>query len=282
MNKKLTVFMPVYNSERYLRKSIDSILNQSYKNFEFLIINDGSTDSSVDIINSYNDKRIKLINNKENKGIPYTRNLGLELSTGDYIAIMDSDDISYINRLEKQINYLELNPDIDILSSNFDELYNNSIIKSKSNNKNSDVIKIELMFRCCIGNPTVMMRRKTFVDNKINYREECFVAQDYSFWVESIKKCKFYHMKDSLIAYRTGHENITKKSSKNKQKRKNIIDKIRVRALEYNGFKLNERELYYFNKVFSDPKINLSVNDFLEVKKVLKKMVLINSNKNIF
>ena len=106
MNKKITVFMPVYNSERYLKEAIDSILNQSYKNFELLIINDGSTDSSIDIIKSYNDSRIKLINNDCNKGLPYTRNLGLKLAKGDYIAIMDSDDISYIHRLKKQIEFL--------------------------------------------------------------------------------------------------------------------------------------------------------------------------------
>lgn len=281
--KKVTVFMPVYNSEKYLNTSIDSILNQTYKNFELLIIDDGSTDSSMDIINSYNDTRIKVIKNNENKGLPYTRNLGLNLSTGDYIAIMDSDDISYPNRLEKQVDFLEKNQEIDILSSNCDELVDEVILKTKSVNKKSDEVKLELNFRCCIGNPTVMMRRKSIIDKNISYREECFIAQDYSFWVDCISSCNFYHMKESLIAYRTGHNNITKKTVQKKaEERKKIIDEIRTRALKNNGFVLSQNELNHFNKVFSDPKLELTKDDFILIKNILKKLQYINNDKKIF
>ena len=275
--------MPVYNSEKYLKESIDSILNQSYKDFELLIIDDGSTDSSIDIINSYNDSRIRVIKNNENKGLPYTRNLGLKLATGDYIAVMDSDDISYPNRLERQVDFLEKNLDIDILSSNFDNLENETILKTKSKDKNSDEIKIELMFRCCIGNPTVMMRKQSIIDKKLTYRDECFIAQDYSFWVDSINKCKFYHINESLIAYRTGHDNITKKSINKKNiERKQIIDSIRFRALSNNGFIINNDDIMYFNKVFSDPKVKVTIEDFILLKNTLNKLHSINNTKQIF
>src|SRR5690242_9380591 len=99
--------MPVYNASSYLREAIESILNQTYSNFEFIIINDGSTDNSLEIIRSYHDPRISVVNNETNLGIIKTRNKGLKLAKGKYIANMDADDISLSSRLEKQVQYLE-------------------------------------------------------------------------------------------------------------------------------------------------------------------------------
>src|SRR5690606_28917246 len=109
----VTVFMPVYNSEQYIREALESILNQTYQNLDILLVDDGSTDRSVEIIKSYQDTRIRLIQNEKNMGIPYTRNVGLKEAKGKYIAIMDSDDIAVSNRIERQIQYLETNPHID-------------------------------------------------------------------------------------------------------------------------------------------------------------------------
>src|SRR5690242_1454586 len=111
----LTVLMPVYNAERFLREAIDSILAQSLQQFEFLIIDDGSTDSSVDIIRSYTDSRIRFIQNERNLGISATLNKGIELSKTELIARMDADDISYPTRLEKQYQYFLTHPDCALL-----------------------------------------------------------------------------------------------------------------------------------------------------------------------
>ena len=99
---KITVLMPVYNAGKYLREAIDSILNQSFSDFEFLIINDGSTDNSKNIIESYNDQRIKFIENDKNSGVIFSLNRGLDLAKGGYIARMDADDISLRDRLKIQ------------------------------------------------------------------------------------------------------------------------------------------------------------------------------------
>ena len=114
---KVTIAMPVYNDTLYLREAIDSILNQTYKDFIFLIINDGSTDNSEDIIASYTDKRIKLINHPYNMGRPAARNTALEAADTEYLAWMDADDIAFPNRLQQQIAFLDSHPEISICGS---------------------------------------------------------------------------------------------------------------------------------------------------------------------
>ena len=114
---KVTVLMPVYNGSKYLKAAIDSILSQSFTDFEFLIINDGSTDDSVKIINSYHDQRIKLIDNKINQGLVAVLNQGLKLAIGEYIARMDSDDFSTCNRLSQQVRFMDKHNDIGVLGS---------------------------------------------------------------------------------------------------------------------------------------------------------------------
>ena len=112
----LSVIMPVFNGERYLTDSINSILNQSFKNFEFIIINDCSTDKTNDILNEYKslDSRVLVINNIKNKGIAYSLNEAIKISKSDLIVRMDADDISLPNRLKKQLDYMNQNPDIAI------------------------------------------------------------------------------------------------------------------------------------------------------------------------
>jgi len=109
--------MPVYNVEKYLQASIDSILNQDFQDFEFIIINDGSTDGSEAKIKTYTDPRIRYISNHGNMGLVFTLNLGIERATGEWIARMDGDDISLPNRFSEQLKYLKDHTEIDILAS---------------------------------------------------------------------------------------------------------------------------------------------------------------------
>ena len=107
MNKPLvTVFIPVYNCEKYIKESLESIINQTYENLDILIIDDGSTDNTVNLIKQYKDTRIRLLRNDKNRGIPYTRSRGLEECRGEYLALMDADDISLSERIKKQVNFL--------------------------------------------------------------------------------------------------------------------------------------------------------------------------------
>src|SRR6266498_4162605 len=120
----VTVLMSVYNGERYLSEAIDSIINQTFADFEFVIINDGSTDSSREIINAYRDPRIRLVDNSQNIGLPKSLNLGLALARGEYVARQDADDISHPTRFEKQVEYLDDHGEVVVLGTrvwNMDE-----------------------------------------------------------------------------------------------------------------------------------------------------------------
>ena len=124
---KVTVLMPVYNGEKYLNQAIDSILTQTFSDFEFLIIEDGSTDQSAEIIKSYSDSRIKLVCNDKNLKLAATLDKGLELSRGEYVARMDCDDISLRERLERQVEYLNSNNDICLVGSGFKLISDNKV-----------------------------------------------------------------------------------------------------------------------------------------------------------
>lgn len=294
MKKKVSIIMPVYNSEKYLKEAIESILNQTYTNFKLIIINDGSTDGSLDIINEYikNDERIELFNNDGNKGLPYTRKRGLELADTEYIALMDSDDISYNQRLEEQVKYLDENKKIDVVATDFDYLINNEIKKVKRISFNRAIeeenlmISYQLMFFNPILNSSAMFRSEFIKKHNINYDKDYFVAQDYVFWVDCKRNGMFHIIDKKLIAYRKGHENITKKSSSSRSKeRKELIDRIRINAINNNGFKLGKNQLEIFNKVFSDPFIELEKNDFYLIYNVIEEMIsqiCQEDNKKIF
>lgn len=123
---KISVIMPTYNAETYVREAIESILNQTFADFEFLILDGGSKDKTIEIIESYNDDRIKIYKNCGT--IPQSLNKGIKEATGEYIARMDADDISLPNRLKKQLNVLQKNKDIAILGTKAQILHNNHLI----------------------------------------------------------------------------------------------------------------------------------------------------------
>lgn len=275
---RVTVFMPVYNSSKYIKKSIQSILNQSYKDFELLIIDDGSTDNSLDVINSFNDERIKVFKNYENKGLPYTRNRGLNLASGEYIAIMDSDDIAMKNRLEKQVNFLDSNKDIQIVTSDEIILYKGIPVKRIKRNPNSIYIKFALLFDNYIGNTTVMFDKK--ISENFKYNTECFVCQDYDFWVNLNTKYKFGSIESPLMMYRTGHENITKVSnSRKKVERSKVLYNIRNKALKNLGVELSSNDLYRLNNFLDFNNKNLE--KFKGIEEIIFEIVnSLNINNN--
>lgn len=161
-NPKVSIILPVYNAEKFLDETITSILNQSFEDFEFIIINDESKDKSPDIIKKYfkKDKRIIFVNNEKNLGCVNTRNRGLRMANGEYIAVMDSDDVSLRDRFKIQVNYLDKHPEIFLIGGSaivIDEEGNKLGILSKYDNH----IKVEkkLQEANCIIHPSVMHRK---------------------------------------------------------------------------------------------------------------------------
>ena len=197
----LTVLMPVYNAEKFLDESIGSILNQTYLEFELLILDDASTDNSLKIIKNYakEDKRIRVLINKTNQKQAKCRNRLLKNTTTEFIAWMDADDISVIYRLQMQMDFLKQNPDIDVVSSHlayFDK--NNVIIKAPlGDNKIKSVFLLDCAVAgCCI------VRMKKIRANKIAYNEDLKSAEDFQYWVDCCPFVNFATIGKVLYKYR--------------------------------------------------------------------------------
>lgn len=275
---KITVFMPLYNAEKYLKKSIDSILNQTFRDFELLIVDDGSTDNSVNIINEYSDNRIRLIKNENNKGIPYTRNVGLDNAKGEYIAIMDSDDIASVDRLAKQAQYLDEHKDVGVITSSYYIMRKNINIRKVFKKNNDEFIKAYLLFDSYLCNPATMIRSS--LRKFARYNEEYFVCQDFDFWVQLIDKTKFASIEEPLLMYRTGHMNITQKSNRsNQEKRNSILYKIRKNSLEMRGFILENSDIANLNLLLDFN--NNNIDKIYNAIPILKRICDINNNLNI-
>jgi glycosyltransferase involved in cell wall biosynthesis len=281
----VTVFIPVYNSEDYVAASLDSILNQTYSNLEILIINDGSSDQTEEIICSYDDSRIRLLNNDENRGIPYTRNRGLEEARGKYLAVMDADDLALKNRMEVQVNYLEKNPEIDAVGSYFKRIGNqfNKVVKRKW--CKSDELQVALLFFNRIANPTAMIRLASLEERKMKYNESFFVAQDYELWSRLTRTGKVEVIPEVLMNYRTGHDNVSKTSrdSDKQKRRKQLIDRIHEDLLLYYGFPLNDEDLLLFKMLFNDtPPPSWEKHEINQIPDMINKLRQHNIGQNLF
>ena len=182
---KISVLMPVYNGDQFLDKSIKSVLNQTFNNFEYIIINDGSTDGSLKIIESYRDSRIKIINYSKNRGITFALNNGLNVAIGDYIARQDQDDISYPDRFMLQIEYLE-NNDVDLVDTNFifiDE--NDNYLQDYEKRYFSPDETLSHLFFYEMVHASIMCKRSLFTKYNIQYRKR--PTEDYDLFIRLAK-----------------------------------------------------------------------------------------------
>lgn len=205
----VTVLMPAYNVEKYVAWAIESILNQLYDNFEFLIFEDGSTDDTLKIIQSFEDERIKLYTHPFNQGHIQHLNTGLRIAKGKYIARMDADDIALPERLKKQVSFLESHPDYVIVGSQARYIYGDgqtpSKIKSKLHTKNKFLQACTLFYAPFI-HPTVMMR--TEIAQSYGYSVE-YAAEDIHLWGQILSHHKGYNLPDVLLHYRIHDKNIS-------------------------------------------------------------------------
>jgi glycosyltransferase involved in cell wall biosynthesis len=204
--------MATFNTpHEYLRASIQSILNQTYSNFEFIIIDDGSSNNDSKVIKEFKDNRILFFQNSVNIGLASTLNLGIKLSNGKYIARMDSDDIALKNRLMKQITYLEKNPTIDILGSS--ALYFGSYEKRVNFKRNDNLIKPFLFLGNPICHPTVVFRKKIIENNNLLYPVNQR-SEDYAMWIKCFELgLKFHNLNEISLKYRVHSKQVTQNNN---------------------------------------------------------------------
>jgi len=212
MTPKISVIMPVYNAEKYVSLAIESILGQTYKDFELIMINDGSTDSSLSIMEKYSltDHRIRLASREKTKGVAVSLNEGLAMARGEYIARMDADDISLPQRFEKQVVFLEGHPDIAVVGSSVLVVDPEGLPIAPRilppTHEEIDRGLMRYLIERRMYHPTMMMRRSV-VSTIGGYRKE-FAAEDYDLLLRLVEICKLANLPEVLLEYREHFSNV--------------------------------------------------------------------------
>jgi glycosyltransferase involved in cell wall biosynthesis len=209
MKNLVSVLMPVFNGEKYLKEAIESILSQSYELFEFLIIDDGSTDSSLDIIRLYEDERIRVISNAENIGLIKTLNLGISLCKGDFIARFDCDDVSMPYRLNDQINYLKNNSKSVLVGGQAIRIdAQGNEIKKMNVPLSHKGICLGMVFGNKIFHPAAMIRKSSLPDfpYDIGWKH----VEDFYLWLHLSEKGEFHNLNKVVLKYRWHSSNVSK------------------------------------------------------------------------
>lgn len=196
----LTIILPVYNGERYLREAIDSVLSQTYRDFELWVCNDGSTDGTVAIIDSYIDPRVRRIDNPHNMGLVATLNHAFALVQSPYIARMDDDDLWEPDKLERQMALLSARPDVGICGTSIHKF--GDIESTMFFPEESDALKVGLLFYCMMSHPSVVYRRSFLVESGLFYRADYFPAEDYKMWVDALQHTHIHNLQQPLVHYR--------------------------------------------------------------------------------
>lgn len=271
---RVTVLMPVFNVEKYIREAIDSILNQTFSDFILLILDDYSTDNTAKIVSEYTDQRIKYYKQDKNVGLSENLNTGVALADTEYLARMDGDDISVATCLEKQINFLDTHPDIDICSVGFQFFgaKNSTVIFPE----NHEDIKAAQIFGNCIILP--MFRRQFFTDNNLKYKTDAFPAEDYRMWSECLMIGKAYNLQEVLFYYRMHPEQI---STEKKQKQAEKANEVRLFLYKYLSTNVETDFLdFYLNKFCAYD--NIALEDIKKIKDFGEFLIKENSKSEHF
>ena len=273
---KVSVIMPTYNAQEYLRESLESVLNQTFEDFELLIIDDGSTDKTIEIINSYQDKRIKIIQG-DKKGISSALNKGIENASGKYIARMDADDICAPNRFENQVKYLDNTPEIGMSVTWVDIISDYKFSFWGKDAKTPKDFNTALLFQNPIVHPSVMFRTQLFKDKGLKYNENYKCAEDYELWSRLINTINIGVIQKNLLHYRFYENNAT--NNMKVQGKINYLSVIQRNLLQYCNIAVNGMllETFYPNIIFE--KIN--ENDILDIILLYLNIIeVLKSNNN--
>ena len=264
---QISVVMPVYNREQYLKESIESILSQNFTNFEFIIVDDQSTDSSWQIIQKYaaKDSRIVAVKNNNTKGCWAARNFGWDLAKGKYMAIMDSDDIALPERLQKEFDFMEQNLDVDICGSWIKTF--GAEEQTIQTFKTHEEIRDSMFFINSMAQPTLILRLSSLEKLQIRYSNN--VAEDYDLWSKIIEKLKFANIPEVLMLYRI-HSNQIGVANKTEQDQN--ANYIRIRNLKNIGITLSEKEVQIYLDIIKGKVAKKNKKDLISTIKMLDKI----------
>lgn len=271
-NPKISVLMPVLNDEKNLRDSIQSILTQTFNDFEFIIIDNGSTDRSKEIITSFQDSRIQLICNQKKMGLSASLNTGIKGSRGEYIARMDADDISLPTRLAKQISFMNSHLDIGICGTWIKLLgeLNGHIWKYHSK---PQILRSELFFNNVFAHPTILMRRKWMLENQLFYDPASVKTEDYDLWVRCSQHFPMTNIKEVLLQYRVNSKQLKEHLTDEQQKYPNLV---RIKQLNALGIQPTKDEVCLHQKICTNKIYGNNDLFYIVAKQWLDKIKKIN------
>lgn len=236
--------MPVYNTAPYLREAIDSMLAQTFADFELIVLNDCSPDNAEEILDTYDDPRIVRYKGEKNVGLANVLNVGIGMARGKYIARMDSDDISLPNRLQVQVDYLEAHPEIDLVSVGMRLFGAKEDIWIRE--QDAEKVKINALFHSPVLHASSVWRKESFEEQVLSFRQEMVPAEDYDLWTRALLKgLKLVNLPEVLYNYRLHSSQATLQTGKTTSKSREV-QKAYLRATLPS---LSEKNVEAFPKV---------------------------------
>jgi len=222
--------MTVYNGEAFLRETVESILGQTFGDFKFLVVDNASSDSSREIIRSYNDPRIQLVALPENIGQIPALNKGLSLIVTPYIARMDADDIALPYRFERQVAFMESHPEVGVCGTSA-VAFNGPKETLWKHPADHEDIKVQLLFECCLVHPSVMIRKRFLDEHQLRYNELIGHSEDWELWQQCAKHFRLANLPEVLVRYRVHSQSVSRLTLDRQQAAARMLDNASLRLL---------------------------------------------------
>lgn len=225
MLPQVSILMPVYNTAPYLREAMDSMLSQTFTDFELIVLNDCSPDNAEEILDTYDDPRIVRYRGERNVGLANVLNVGIEMARGKYIARMDSDDLSLPNRLKVQVDYLETHPDIDLVSVGMQLFGAKEEVWTRVSDP--EKVKVNALFQSPVLHASSVWRKESFERHGLRFRQDMVPAEDYDLWTRAlVRGFKLVNLPDVLYRYRLHPNQAT-------QQKEKTFEKVRIVRRNY-------------------------------------------------
>lgn len=279
-NPLISVILPVYNCEKYIEESVRSILDQTVDDFELIVIDDGSTDESMKIVSAlaFEDNRIRVLKNDTNIGLIYTLNRGLQEATGDFIARMDADDRSHIDRFEKQLLYLDMNPNVYLCSCKVRYFGGKSEVIEY--NYTPAQTKVELLYHNGVNHPGYMMRSALIKEEHRTYNPKYLHAEDYEFVVNVSRSHEVGIVPEVLLDYRIHENQVSGVNAKISDATKTKIKKEQLEYLAVHFSK--EEEADFFDSDYGENQKIKSVEDLKRRLNTFTRMIDANDVNRVY
>ncbi|WP_400190228.1 glycosyltransferase family 2 protein [Hymenobacter sp. B81] len=276
MAPKVSVLLPVYNVGPYIRETITSILAQTFTDFELIVVDDLSTDNTVEVVQSFTDPRVQLLRNARNLGRAGTDNAGLEAVRGQYLAKMDGDDLCHPERLARQVAFLDQHPEVNMVGS-WAQNFGASKYCHHYPEQPADA-QVLTLFTLPTANNAVMMHTSLFREQGMTYDASLRQSEDYDFFVRYIRQIRLHNLQEALVYYRIP-ESVHKKVILHE--RANVADDVRALLLREWNLRVTEREMRVYNTISMHGR-TLGDITLSEVEALLQKMLAHNQHTPLF